>query len=295
MSRAHDLSQTPQGRHEICRFSIGGVMEIIDLTSEHEGQYFTCLEPWSAEMAEAGDHKQRWYEQYKDLGLDVKLALADDGALVGMVQVLPVEETWVEGADLDLVLCIWVHGHDQGVGNRQGHGVGTALLEAAEAASRARGKKGMCAWGLALPVWMKASWYRKHGYKKVDRDGMAVLLLKDFTGDAKPPKWMRAQRTPESQDPGPVNVTAFVNGWCPVGSIACERAKCACAGFSPVDVQFTEIDTSDPAVMREWGRADALFVDDREIHIGPPPTEAAIHKQIDRAVRGPWWRRWIRS
>jgi hypothetical protein len=32
-------------------------MKIIDLTSEFEHQYFCCLEDWSDEVTEAGDHK----------------------------------------------------------------------------------------------------------------------------------------------------------------------------------------------------------------------------------------------
>jgi hypothetical protein len=32
-------------------------MDVIELTSEHESSYFQCLEDWSEEMKEAGDHK----------------------------------------------------------------------------------------------------------------------------------------------------------------------------------------------------------------------------------------------
>lgn len=35
---------------------------------------------------------------------------------------------------------------------------------------------GMAAWGMAIPVFMRASWFRKHGYKKADKIGMQVLL-----------------------------------------------------------------------------------------------------------------------
>lgn len=49
-------------------------MEIIDLTEEHIQLYFECLEDWSDEIKEAGDHKACWYEKMKDKGLGVKLA-----------------------------------------------------------------------------------------------------------------------------------------------------------------------------------------------------------------------------
>jgi GNAT superfamily N-acetyltransferase len=63
---------------------------------------------------------------------------------------------------LYFVYCIHVPGHKQGRGNFQGHGMGTALLCAAEEDARRLGAKGMAAWGVWLPFWMKASWFKKH-------------------------------------------------------------------------------------------------------------------------------------
>ena len=58
-------------------------------------------------------------------------------------------------------------------------------------------KKGVAAWGLSIPVWMKASWFKKHGYTKVDKDGIASLLWKAFTEDAVPPHWIKEQKRPQ--------------------------------------------------------------------------------------------------
>ncbi len=35
-------------------------MKVIDLTEEHKELYFVCLEDWSDEMKEAGNHKECW-------------------------------------------------------------------------------------------------------------------------------------------------------------------------------------------------------------------------------------------
>ena len=94
-------------------------MKIIDLSTEHENTYFCCLEDWSDEMKEAGDHKQRWYGRMKDKGVRVKLAQDDDGVIGGMIQYMPIEHSIFEGENLFAVLCIWVHGYKEGVGDYQ--------------------------------------------------------------------------------------------------------------------------------------------------------------------------------
>jgi len=258
-------------------------MKIIDLAAEHEQLYFVCLEDWSEEIKEAGDHKEVWYNKMKDKGLRVKLALDDGGEVGGMIQYVPIEHAFVEGKDLYFINCIWVHGYKQGRGNFQKRGSGKALLQAAENDVKAMGAKGMVAWGLALPFWMKASWFRKRGYSKVDRQGMQVLLWKPFTADAIPPKWIKQKKRPETT-PGKVAVTAFLNGWCPAQNMVFERAKRA-ASESGDKVVFRQIDTFDRETFLEWGIADALFIDNKQVRTGPPPSYEKIRKMIAKRVR----------
>jgi len=257
-------------------------MEIIDLSQEHEQSYFVCLEEWSQEIQEAGNHKEVWYNKMKDKGLRVKLAVDDNGCAGGMVQYVPVEHSPAEGRDLHFVQCIWVHGHKEGRGNYQKRGMGKALIEAAEADARAVGAKGMAAWGLFIPVWMKASWFKKQGYKKADREGMQVLMWKPFTSDAAPPRWIRRKKKPEKTG-GKVTVTAFLNGWCPVQNMVFERAKRAAAEFGD-KVVFQEFNTSERAVFQEWGIADGLYIDGKEMRTGPPPSYEKIREWIARRV-----------
>lgn len=107
-------------------------MKIIDLDEKHLPLYFDCLEDWSDEIKEAGDHKKHWYERMKSKGLRVKLALDDNGNVGGMIQYGPIEHSFFEDKDLYFVYCIWVHGHKKGRGNFQKRGMGEALLQAAE-------------------------------------------------------------------------------------------------------------------------------------------------------------------
>ena len=258
-------------------------MKIIDITPEYQNLYFKCLEDWSDEMKESGPRKACWYGKYKDKGLRVKLALDDNEKVGGMIQYLPVEESFVEGENLYVILCIWVHGYKKGRGNFQKKGMGKALLQAAEEDVRRIGAKGLAAWGLWLPFWMKASWFKARGYEKVDRDSIRVLLLKRFADDAKAPRWIRRKKTPEAIA-GKVALTQFINGWCPAQNIVCERAKRASAEFGE-NVLFQENDTSERDVFLEWGISDALFIGGKEVSTGPPPAYKKIRRLIAKEVR----------
>lgn len=261
-------------------------MKIVDLTEEHQKLYFVCLEDWSDEMKEAGDHKETWFHKMKDKGLRVKLALDENGNVGGMIQYTPIEFSFVEGKDLYFIHCIWVHGHKEGRSNFQNKGMGRALLEAAEDDARALGAKGMAAWGIPLPFWMKASWFKKKGYVKVDKWGGllgGVLLWKPFVEGAVPPKWLKEKKQPE-KIPGKVAVTCFINGWCPIQGLTFERAKRAVSEFGDKAV-FQGINTFDRETLQEWGIPDALYIDGKRVGAGPPMSYEKIKKKIEKKVK----------
>lgn len=260
-------------------------MKVIDLSDEYEKLYFVCLEDWSEEAREAGDHREKWYNKMKDKGLGVKLALDDRGEVGGMIQYTPVEHSFVEGEDLYFVNCIWVHGHKQGRGNFQKRGMGKALLQAAEDDVKAKGAKAMAVWGIRLPFWMKASWFRKQGYARVDQQGFLgeVLLWKPFTSEAIPPKWIRQKKKPELI-PGKVTVTAFLNGWCMAQNLTFERARRAAAELGD-KVVFQQIDTLNRDNFLEWGITDALFIDHKLVRTGPPPSYEKIKNAIAKKAK----------
>ena len=163
--------------------------------------------------------------------------------------------------------------------------MGKALLHAAENDVKNRGAKGIVAWGVPLPFWMKAAWFKKQGYTKVDKQGFlgAVLLWKPFTDDSIPPTWIRKMKKPE-KNPAKVTVTGFINGWCPAQNIVFERAKRAVSEFGD-EVIFREINTFDREVLLEWGISDALYIDDKEVQTGPPPSYKKIKGQIAKQVK----------
>jgi hypothetical protein len=257
-------------------------MKIIDLAPEHEKPFYCCLEEWSDDMKEAGNHKACWYNNMKDKGLRVKLALNDEGKICGMIQYLPSEFSCTDGKNLFFVLCIWVHGHKQGVGNNQKKGVGKALLKAAEDDVKSVGAKGLITWGIVLPFFMRASWFKKQGHKVVDKYGMLRLLWKPFTEDAIPPKFIKRVKKP-SLVPGKVNVSIFNNGWCTVQNIAYERTLRAIEDLKD-KIVLNVYRTAEREIFTEWGIFDGIYVDDKEIATGPPLSYKKIRRVIEKRV-----------
>jgi len=141
----------------------------------------------------------------------------------------------------------------------------------------------MAAWSLSLPVWMKASWFKKRGYQKVDKQGVQVPLWKPFADDAVPAEWIRQRKTPE-RTPERVTVTSFRNRWCPAQNLVCERAKRA-AGGCDERIVFNEIDTADRATFLEWGIWDSLFIDGKEVRTGPPPSYQKLKGLIEKRLK----------
>ncbi|MFX1320519.1 MAG: GNAT family N-acetyltransferase [Promethearchaeota archaeon] len=258
-------------------------MKIIDLEDKYLQEYFMCLEEWSDEIREAGNHKQEWFNKMKDKGLGVKLAVDDEGVAGGMIQYIPIEYSNAEGVDLYFINCIWVHGYKEGRGDFQKMGYGKALLQAAEEDVKKRGAKGIVAWGLSLPFWMKASWFKKNGYSRIDKDSIASLLWKPFTDGAIPPKWIKEKKRPQPIL-GKVLVTSFLNGWCPAQNLIRERAKKAASELGD-KVIYQEIDTFEREKLLEWGILDALYIDDQQIRTGPPPSYEKIKKKIIKKLK----------
>jgi GNAT superfamily N-acetyltransferase len=263
-------------------------MKIIDLTSAHEATFLACLKDWhmAPEMQAGRDRKRAWCARMRDRGLRVKLALDDEEQAIGMIQYLPATYApVVAGRDLSFIQCIWVHGYEEGMGNVQGRGAGTALLQAAEADAKAQGARGMVAWGLAFPHWMPSAWYETHGYSEADRRRYDVLVWKPFAEGVEPPRWLRPRKTPQPIA-GRVTVTAFVTAWCPGLAEAADAQRAA--DELGKRVVYREIDTSDPAVLREWGIESALYIDVECINAGmtdyPPPSYEDIKREIQERL-----------
>jgi len=258
-------------------------MKIVDITPETESHYLCCLEEYSDDIREAGAQKLKWYNHMKDKGLRVKYSMDDNGTIGGMIHYIPIEHSSFEGKNLYVVLCIWVHGHKMGRGDYRRRGMGKALLKAAEEDVISIGADGLVAWGLIIPVFMRASWFRQHGYKTVDRAGIIRLLWKPFRENAVPPKFMKPKKLPGKGE-SKVSVTLFRNGWCPNFNVAAERTLRAAAEF-PGKVNLQEFDGMNRDIVNEWGITEAIYIDGKELWTGPAPVYEKIRKKIGKRVK----------
>jgi len=262
----------------------GKNVQIIDLDKKNEHSYMVCMEEWNESIVKAKPIKEKWCRKMSGKGLRVKLALTDDGDVGGMIEYMPIEESYADGKNLYFINCIWVHGHpEKGVGNVQGWGMGKALLKAAEDDALSLDVKGMVAWGIAQNFWMTAAWYEKQGYKRIDQERMYALVWKPFTPDAVPPKWHRGKFEQELV-PGKVKITAFFHGQCPAQNAVYMNAKRVAEEFGD-KVVFEEISMNRAENRRKYGLDTGLYVDGKNISEGPPVGYEQIKAAVGERVK----------
>jgi GNAT superfamily N-acetyltransferase len=263
----------------------GKTYRIIDPDKKNLKSFFVCLEDDSPDMKEAGNHKECWYNKLKSRGLGVKLAVDMQGRAVGMIQYIPSEYSLAGDQGFYFVSCIWIPRRKSRSQNYRHMGMGRALLKSAEKDVKQKGASAMLAWGVSLPFFIKASWYKKQGYRVIDHKGIQVLLWKPFLEGLTPPRWIPQTKKPQAaKHPGKVTVSVFLSGGCPVGNIHYERVKRAAEDF-PGKVVIETIDTLDKDTIAEWGITDAVYVEDNCISWGPPQAYEKIRAKLAHAVR----------
>lgn len=261
-------------------------VSIVPLDEHSQPAYCHCLEEWSDEMKEAADIKCDWVAAVRDIGLGVRMARNEAGEYVGMIQYLPAELTAVDAPGHYHIHCCWVHAYrGKGVGDWRGRGIGKALLAAAEEDVRHRGADGITAWGLSIPVWMKASWYRKQGYLKAAADGMMTLMWKPFAEDAVRPAWRKPSPDLDSSlESGPVKILSLVGGICPSVNVTQERIRRLAAEYGDrIDYERVAVRSADDVA--RWGLTDGLYIDGRALGMGPPMSEKKLRGMLEKAIR----------
>jgi len=131
----------------------------------------------------------------------------------------------------------------------------------------------------------EAGTLKREWYDRKKSQGLRVklaLVWKPFVAGATAPRFRKMAKKP-SPGQGRTKVTCFRNGWCPGQNLACERMKRVAAEFGD-RVEYAEIDTEDRRNLEEWGICDAIFIDDRMISTGPPPSYDKLKKALRKRL-----------
>jgi hypothetical protein len=77
-----------------------------------------------------------------------------------------------------------------------------------------------------------------------------------------------------------------VNGWCTGACSQCVTAREAVEGLEEI-VDYHEVDTSDPEVLRSWGISDGIYVEGEPYRPYEPPCTSDVLRQdlIELAAR----------
>jgi len=244
-------------------------MQLLDLTPETEATFLHCLHDEKPDDPRVIDLRRRWVEEKRDRGFRGKVLRLESGEIAALGQYLPIEESFIDGDNLTVILCLWVHGYDHHIGNRQENGYGRFMLEQIETEIRDSGAEGIVAWGMDFPYWNPVSFYEHMGYERVDRDGPAVLVWKPFVPEAQPPRWFHLQKRPQT-DPQRVTVHSFYNGWCTGSCGQCVTVRDAVAGIDE-KIRFREVDSNQREQLVEWGISTGTYLDGEPFRPDEPP------------------------
>lgn len=260
-------------------------MRLVDVDRDSEPTFLRCLHDERPDDPRVVRLRRRWFDAHRGHGLRAKVLILDTGEVAGLCQYAPIEHTHIAGRDLMVILCIWVHGYDHHIGNRQGNGYGRYILESIERDARDSDTGGLVAWGMDFPYWNPVSFYEHMGYTRVDKSGMAVLVWKPFLDSAEPPRFLRQARRPADESDR-VSLTVFLNGWCTGACEQCVTAREAVEGLDHI-VDYREVDTSSQEALRLWGISDGIYVEGEPYRPHEPPCTSDVLRRdlIEMAER----------
>jgi hypothetical protein len=258
-------------------------MRLLDIDEKTEGTFFRCLHDEKPDDPREIALRRKWFEENREKGLRAKVLVLDGGEVAGLCQYMPIEHTQFEGEGLFAIHCMWVHGYDHHIGNKQGNGYGRFMLGEIEKDARESGAKGVAVWGMDFPYWNPVSFYEHMGYERADQKGAAVLVWKPFAEDAKPPGFVKTVKSPGTR-PDKVSLAVFHHDWCTGSCGEVVKSREAIEGLEDV-IDYTEVDAADPAELAEWGIVAGVFVEGEPHRPHEPPCSCEVLRQdlIDAA------------
>ena len=218
---------------------------------------------------EAVEARRRWLIQAMAKGTQVLVALkrgnfTEGRTAVGLVEVSPIEVAPhpVQGEGVGFIDCIWV------IPPFWRRGIGRRLMEEALKRGDYPGLaviayEGDQWWGFFdyMPAWF----FRKFGFKEVDREGSRVLLYRG-SGEVSLPRLIRA-RYRFSPIKGKIVIDVFWSGQCPAGLMwLLKEVRDGITAYPNVVLRVFE--TTDRKAVERHGLSYGAYVNGRLIRNG---------------------------
>jgi len=254
-------------------------MEIRDL---QEVDLKDVIEPCICEesnkqFAAGAPAKLMWLKEIIKKGLMAKIAYEEENP-IGFIDYIPIEHApaAITGKNLIYLNCIYVIRPFWGKGYRE------ALLKAAEKEA-SNLSKGMVVTAYDHKHWFfPMAFFKKYGYKEVDRRGKRVLMMKEFE-PVESPKFLDLKYKPKLV-PNKVVVDAFWNGLCPHSTVVIARLRKVCAEFERT-VILREVRTFKWEIFEKYRISFGIFINGEKKFGGHPRTEQEIREELIKTIR----------
>jgi len=258
------------------------VAKIIVRPMTQDDEYFvsTCSHVRESDEIDAcGERRLRWLRVHEAAGVRAYAALLD-GKHAGFLYVMPIEACpWGPlGRDLAVVPCLYVQDW------ARGHGLGRALLDAAESEARAQGVAGLVIPTFDWDFWfMPSSYFRRLGYEDAAHRDEQVLLWKAYDPTAESPAPLEPAYRFEPLH-GRVVVDLFWHTFCQTSDIEAQRVREVAAEFGEA-VVLNEYCADDRETLLRYQIPRGIYVNGREVFWGHEAPREAIREAISDALR----------
>ena len=255
-------------------------IEVRDLRTDDEYFVGTCSHRNESEEIDASSRRRiAWLKENHARGVRVKVALRGEQR-VGFLFCMPIAASpWgPRGENLLVVPCLYVLPHSKD------HGIGGALLEAAEQEARDQGLAGVVLQAIDLADWwfMPAAYFQDRGWLEADRRGATRLLWKPFTDGVEPPRLLEPAYAFRPV-PGRVVVDLFWNRFCLTSDVEAQRVRDVVAEFGD-RVVLNEHAADEAETLARYGIARALYFDGQEVSWGYEAPRDGIRDALRRAL-----------
>lgn len=254
-------------------------IEIRDMQSEDEAFVGSCTHVGeTAEWTACCERRLPWLRAQYAHGLRAKVALVD-GRHAGFLLVMPIEiAPWGPvGDELMALQCLTVEK------DRQGTGVGRALVKAAEEEARYQRKKGVAVHGYYHDFWfMQATFFEHLGYAPIARQGDLAILWKPFDGSAVAPSFP-VRRYRFEPLVGRVAIDLFWSLSCLTTAAEAQHVRDVAEEFGD-KVGLREYCSDDAGVRLEFGVFRGIYIDGREVSWGYEAPKDGLREAIRSAL-----------